>query len=546
MTPRRPFKLHAKTTLLVSATFVVVLTAVAFVYNRITTELELDHLTAQTGFGAYQFASNVADRVAELQPEVATSEEEARLLAERIYERGTKIDADRWVTGDLLEVEVYSFSRGGIFRPVVGSYPSPHAGLLEPQDFGVLLQGGPHLMNGPALEGHPTVNAAVPVLYGRNRQVTGAIAIRMRVPEPKLAGRLNRITVFAMILSVALVAIATYLMFRKLVYTPLDRLLVAMARVERGDLSVRVPPQGADEVGRLTESFNQMIERLRALAEERASYARQLEDRVSDATSALGERNEQLNAANVQLFEMQRQIGQLERLATAGQLAAQFAHEVGTPLNLISGHVQLLQAREADERTRKRLEIIAHQITRIERIVRGMLDQTRRPAARLAPVDLGTLLGRIFDTIAPTLAARRVELEADIAPDLPEVAADSDQLQQVFINLVNNSLDAMPDGGRLTVRAHPSGAEVLIELSDTGRGIAEDDLPRIFDPLFTTKEQGKGAGFGLAVSRQIIEEHGGRITAASTPDEGSTFAIALPCCEVRIGANHEDTKAMRD
>jgi len=543
-----PLKLHVKVTLLVSAAIVAILLTATFLYNRTTTETELTYLTRQAGTTAYRFALVYAGSISSSRP-LLTSEDELNEVAKLIYESGTRPDEDHWPGDDLLAVEVLSFhSPGGARDPIISSYPAPKAGIVGSEEVAELLRGQPHVGIGPVIDGRPTVQAVFPITVSRPYQVVGGVAARFRVPEPRLASELNRITVLVMILSMISVAVVTYLMFRRLVYKPVDRLLVGMARVEGGDFSVRVRTQAEDEIGRLTESFNRMIARLGELAEERATYARQLEERVQEATGELGERNHQLNVANVQLFEMQRQLGQLERLATAGQLAAQFAHEVGTPLNLISGHVQLLQAREADERTRKRLEIIAAQITRIERIVRGMLDQTRRPAARLAPVDLAALLNRIYDTIAPTLSARHVELEADIDPELPPVMGDSDQLQQVFLNLVNNSVDAMPDGGRLRVRAWRDGAEVHMELADTGCGISEDDLPRVFDPLFTTKEQGKGAGFGLAVSRQIIAEHGGRITADSAPSEGSTFTITLPVAEEirELGAGSREPEGNRE
>jgi signal transduction histidine kinase len=331
-----------------------------------------------------------------------------------------------------------------------------------------------------------------------------------------------------MALTVIGIALTTYLLFKRLVYDPVDALLSGMTRAESGDLAVTVPPRALDEIGMLTVRFNHMVDRLREHAEERTAHARQLEERVRDATSELAESNDQLVRKNVELFGIQRQLGQLERLATAGQLAAQFAHEVGTPLNLISGHVQLLRAKETDERTTKRLDTIAAQISRIERIVRGMLDQTRRPTARLESLDFGALLGRLFDTIAPTLASKRVALDARIEPDLPELLGDADQLQQVFINMVNNSLDAMPDGGTLTVSARAEGPEVRVEFSDTGHGIAEADLPHLFEPLFTTKGPDKGSGLGLAVTHEIVREHGGRVEVASSPGDGATFTIFLP------------------
>ncbi|HYE75002.1 MAG TPA: ATP-binding protein, partial [Blastocatellia bacterium] len=274
--------------------------------------------------------------------------------------------------------------------------------------------------------------------------------------------------------------------------------------------------------------FNHMVARLRAMTDERAVYQKQLEQQVREATSELEERNAQLEEANVELFEIQRELTRFERLAAAGQLAAQFAHEVGTPLNLISGHVQLLTARTNEEKTRERLELIAAQITRIERIVRQMLDATRRPQPQLVPTDLHALLRKIFDVSAPTLALRHVDLKATLDENVPLVLADSEQLQQVFLNLINNSLDAMPHGGMLCIEASVQNGFAQIVCRDTGSGISSEVKERIFDPLFTTKIQGRGSGLGLTVVHKIIQEHGGKIEVHSELDQGTEFVISLP------------------
>ena len=255
---------------------------------------------------------------------------------------------------------------------------------------------------------------------------------------------------------------------------------------------------------------------------------RRLEDRVHEATAEIEDRSGQLEEANLRLFEMQRQLTQLERLAAAGQLAAQFAHEVGTPLNLISGHVQLLRARAQDERMILRLDIIAGQIDRITEIVRSMLDSTRRPMPRLEAVDINSLLLQILDATQPTLMARNVELRTEMAEDLPAIKADPDQLQQVFINLINNSLDAMPLGGELRVATSRDNDSVLIELTDSGEGISSEQIDLIFDPLFSTK-RGRGTGLGLTIVKQIVSEHNGEVEVESEPGKHTSFLIRLPC-----------------
>ncbi len=522
----RPLKLHLKTALIVSAIGVAIFSVVAFFFTRQIVAAEHQQYEER----AKQLATYFADRLAARSSPAAAflgppNETQAELLQSYGF--------------DVTMTQVFQFTRddGGqvvaVTNSVISNKQTPERTLSPTEVKQLVARDFPT----PTLEDHAdgrfSVWALAPVILtdrvrGRE-EVAGAVGVQVEVPAAKsIAWKMTRQTIFFMVLLVLSIAVSTYLIFKRLVYDPVDSLLSAMTRAESGDLSIVVPPRALDEIGLLTMRFNHMVDRLRELDEERAAHARQLEVRVREATFELAESNDQLVRKNIELFGIQRQLGQLERLATAGQLAAQFAHEVGTPLNLISGHVQLLRAKEVDERTTKRLETIAAQIARIERIVRTMLDQTRRPVTTLEPVDLGALLGRLFDTIAPTLASKQVELVADIEPDLPEPRADSDQLQQVLINLVNNSLDAMPDGGTLRVSARVDGADVRVELSDSGVGIAEADLPHLFAPLFTTKERGKGTGFGLAVAQQIVREHGGRIEAASRPGGGATFTIYLP------------------
>jgi two-component system NtrC family sensor kinase len=353
------------------------------------------------------------------------------------------------------------------------------------------------------------------------------------------------------LVAVALITFATYLLFRQLVYRPIERLLHAMGRAEAGDLEAEAPIRASDELGLLSRSFNRMIGRIREMTQEREAQRRVLQERVSEATVELEQRNEQLEDANRELWQTTRRLTELERLAAAGQTAAQFAHEVGTPLNLISGHVQLLRARlAADPQAEPRLETISAQIERIERIVRAMLDRTRPEAVVLSPLDLNALLLRIFDATAPALEARRVRLETDLEAALPQIAGDADRLQQVFINLINNSLDAMPDGGLLSVRtgvveastklqgargSESSGVglspQVFIEFSDNGCGMTDELRTRIFDPFYTTKESGHGTGLGLVVVRQVIREHHGEIEVESKPGRGALFRITLAAAQ---------------
>ena len=368
----------------------------------------------------------------------------------------------------------------------------------------------------------------IPPLEGSKVMQRGTVAVTLRFDTTQsYAARLRSLVWPLMLLAIVAITLSTYFLFRQLVYRPIDNLLDGMSRAEAGDLAAEVAPVSRDEIGLLASRFNRMLARIREMTDQLNREQRQLEDRVKDATGEIAERKEQLEEANLRLFEMQRQLTQLERLAAAGQLAAQFAHEVGTPLNLISGHVQLLRARATDERMIRRLDVIADQIDRITNIVRSMLDSTRRPGLQLKSADVNSLLAQILEATQPTLAARNVELSTDMPEDLPVVEADVDQLQQVFINLINNSLDAMPLGGKLSVATRAEADSVVIELADSGEGIAEDQIERIFDPMFSTKG-GRGTGLGLTIVKQIISEHGGEVDVKSPSGAGTIFQIRLP------------------
>jgi two-component system NtrC family sensor kinase len=372
-----------------------------------------------------------------------------------------------------------------------------------------------------------TATAGINVLEAGGPTHFGTVDVLLTFDEShSSAAELRRLMWPLMLLAIISITLMTYFLFRQMVYKPIDSLLLAMSKAEEGDLAAEVEPAMPYEIGLLTSRFNRMLGRIREMTQQLNVEQRRLEDRVHEATAEIADRKEQLEEANLRLFEMQRQLTQLERLAGAGQLAAQFAHEVGTPLNLISGHVQLLRARAQDERMIQRLDVIAGQIDRITEIVRSMLDSTRRPVPHFEPIDINSLLAHILDATQPTLVARNVELRTEMSEGLPLVKADADQLQQVFINLINNSLDAMPLGGELTVFTKLEQDSIVIELTDSGEGIAEDQLDLIFDPLFSTKH-GRGTGLGLTIVKQIISEHGGEVEVSSEQGKRTTFRITL-------------------
>ncbi|OYT73329.1 MAG: hypothetical protein CFK52_01790 [Chloracidobacterium sp. CP2_5A] len=369
----------------------------------------------------------------------------------------------------------------------------------------------------------------------RTGRAEGAVEYVERLDAvPGVVARYRALALWLALGCVAALTLATSWLFRQTVYRPMERLLGAMHRVQQGDLSATIPSGATNEFGRLADGYNRMLTQVRSMTEERERQRQLLEERVAEATAELSERNAQLEALNRELWAMTRRLTDMERLAVAGQTAAQLAHEVGTPLNLISGHVQLLSADlDGNAKARARLETIGAQIERIERIVRAMLDRTRPDVSEHQLLDLNGALRRTFEVIQPALDAKNVRLitQLEAVPLLMRGAPD--HLQQVFINLFNNALDAMPDGGQLTVtsarwEAGGSAEQFVVEVSDTGQGMPEEVRARIFEPFFTTKPRGSGTGLGLVVVRQIIRDHGGDITVTSRPGCGATVRLTLP------------------
>jgi len=263
------------------------------------------------------------------------------------------------------------------------------------------------------------------------------------------------------------------------------------------------------------------------------NFNAELARQVEGATAELERRNEELRRINEELFDTQKNLARSERLAVAGQLAASLAHEIGTPLNSISGHVQLLSRRRTgDEVANRRLKIIESQIDNIVRSVKQLLSWTRKFELRMAPVNLPHVVEESILLSSPSLEHRGIKVKTEIPREIPEIIADGGYLQQVVLNLINNSMDAMPHGGELRLRLrHPANGaarEVAIEIEDTGEGIPPETLAHIFEPMFTTKRIGTGAGLGLAICDQIVRQHGGVIRAQSRVKHGTVFTIILP------------------
>jgi two-component system NtrC family sensor kinase len=278
---------------------------------------------------------------------------------------------------------------------------------------------------------------------------------------------------------------------------PLERLEAGAKRVGTGDFSGRIPEGGRDELGRLASAFNAMTERL--------AIARQS-----------------------------------EKLVAVGQLAAGVAHEINNPLAVIAAYAEDLADRLAEEGTAALeqegvlgayLAELQHQVRRCKGITRNLLDFARQGATESEPVDVGEI-ARQTVTLAGSRARKAgVAVRVDAEPGLPPVQATRDQLQQVFLNLIANAMDAIPGPGEICVTARRSGSTVNVSVADTGCGMDAATVARATEPFFTTKPPGKGTGLGLSICYGIITGLGGRMDLTSRPGQGTVVTFDLPVWE---------------
>ncbi len=298
-----------------------------------------------------------------------------------------------------------------------------------------------------------------------------------------------------------------------LIDRPIRMMIRTIGRIEKGDLSARMDENKKDEFGLVAKSFNSMLVSLDSAKQE------------------------------VEMCHAE-QMQRAAKLASLGEIISGIAHEIKNPLTGISCAVQVLQSElsEGDANKRVTSEILDH-IKRLDRTVKDLLNYAKPKPPNFLPLNIDDILNKAVFFVYPEAKKQHVTIDTDVDPDVPDVMMDPDQMQQVFLNLMINAVQAMPDGGELKIKAAASdkvrmhddvniseliGSEkaIVIQFKDTGKGIEPEHMDSIFDPFFTKKS--KGTGLGLAISRRIAQEHGGEVTVQSEVGRGSTFTIYLP------------------
>jgi two-component system NtrC family sensor kinase len=335
----------------------------------------------------------------------------------------------------------------------------------------------------------------------------------------RATGRVILVGVFSTLVICVLVG----LFVDRFVVRPVRGLAECTRCVAEGDLGVSIQCNRHDELGDLSRSFNKMTDDLRTARAELRNSAHRLEEEVENKTR-------DLKVAQAHMIRS-------EKLSSVGLLAAGVAHELNNPLTGILTFAHLVSKKLPEESPQKAdVQVIVEQAERCAVIIRQLLDFSRESRPEMRRHDLHEAIDHAIALVEHMPLYRTIRVEREYAADVPSVAMDAGQMQQVFVNLLINAGEAMPDGGRLTIsttklgRAAPSEPDkVRILVRDTGVGIPDEYMAKIFDPFFTSKEVGQGIGLGLAVSYGIIERHSGTIEVASEPGQGTLFAITLPC-----------------
>ena len=317
---------------------------------------------------------------------------------------------------------------------------------------------------------------------------------------------------------------------RWLIFRRLGQVRQVMQWTRAGQLEVRVDDEGLDEIGVIARGLNDILEGLQRLSDA-------VDVRVETATEAFRQRNVLLADSHREMAVLSEELARAGRLAALGQAAANMAHQIGTPLNLISAYVQLLlQSADPGADSIPRLKAIQDQVAKVTAVVRSALDSARPPADPHERADLGRLVRRICQMASPMLQKAGVNLEVSASEEPLAVMTDAVQLELALLNLITNSVDAMSSGGALSVRVSRTGGRARLEIEDTGGGVPPELAARVFDPWVTTKPPGQGSGLGLSITRQVVASHRGTIRI-SNGDRGARVTIELPLMDVGIASS---------
>ncbi len=358
-----------------------------------------------------------------------------------------------------------------------------------------------------------------PLRY-RGRVIGGISAISSLVPVYEILRSSEKLVILYIILDTAILALVGIYLLSRIVVNPIHRLLRMTEEYEDNELVLSAGDTQANEIGNLSRALTNMLKRLNENKKELKSHIVSLEK------------------ANKELKAAQNEIIRSEKLASIGRLAAGIAHEIGNPVGIILGYIDLIRKGGLSKEEEKDFLIRAEsEVTRVNIIIRQLLDFSRNTTELIEKCSVHDLITSTVEMLSPKSRMSELKISLDLAAEKDYVLADKNQLQQVFMNILINSIDALDEAGPGIANAHievsSRNKNGLLELKfiDSGPGMPPGEIDRIFDPFYTTKEPGRGTGLGLSVCYRIIEELGGTIKAESAPGNGMTIFIELPVNE---------------
>jgi|CXWL01.1.fsa_nt_gi signal transduction histidine kinase len=377
-------------------------------------------------------------------------------------------------------------------------------------------------------------------------QVIGAL--RGKFSIAKYDRLIEQQRVFGKVLAVAMVALTSLvflLLLRVQVHRPVALLLQAMRRTEGGDLANQAPLGGSSDIREVVSQYNRMVDRIREAAAVKEQLLQEIHRFNDTLQRKVSETTEELHRTHAMLGEARAQAERAEKLAALGELSAVVAHELGNPLNAISGNLQMLEHDATIEDRDRHLSVVRAEVKRMIEIIHHILESTRVRIER-SSVDLNAVIRDVLAVNVPGLPHRSIKLLTDLPEGLAPIAADPQTLHGVIFNLVANAIQAMPEGGELVIctqyirNEESDGALVVagtheldngairLIVRDTGHGIPPEYIHRMFEPFFTTRQAQRGTGLGLAICHRAVSSVGGRLSVQSAVGQGTTFTIDLP------------------
>jgi signal transduction histidine kinase len=447
------------------------------------------------GHGAYRTLDHeaIADRLAEAMP----------------LHRGLKSAELILLRHDKLEVSSIEFGAGGLQITLdtrAGPLPEKQEVRIQEDEDG-------------------RVASAEAVVRDLSKKAIGLLRVEADVSYATEIAERER-SVFLWVTAASALALALLFAFAlgPMLARPLSQLADVMGRVESGGPDAPAVPGAdrVDEIGIVARGLEAMLARIR-------NFNAELRSRIDEATADLAAKNRALAELNDLLVAARRDLTAKERLAALGQLSGTIAHELGNPLNAMSGRVQLLARDPAcPAEVRTELGALDGEVKRMTAIIRRFLDSARALTPAPEPTNVEGLVDEALSLSLSAEARERIAVIREVPEELGEVVTDPGLVRHVLTNFISNAVDAMAAGGTLTVRASRIGGQLALAVADTGAGMGAEERRHIFEPFYSTKPPGRGTGLGLAICREISVALKGRIEVDSEPGRGSTFTLLVP------------------